>query len=95
MSKSDHLILLRCVGEGGGLIGGGRILMKKDFVTWLRMFLVFMVAGGITIQAVLYPNYYPLEEGIIMAFSRAFFGMFLTKIDDLDSQYLTLSCRWI
>ena len=69
--------------------------MKKDFVTWLRMFLVFMVAGGITIQAVLYPNYYPLEEGIIMAFSRAFFGMFLTKIDDLDSQYLTFSCKWI
>nr|XP_022342149.1 transient receptor potential cation channel subfamily M member 1-like isoform X1 [Crassostrea virginica] len=62
-----------------------KAMMKKDFVTWLRMFLVFMVAGGITIQAVLYPNYYPLEEGIIMAFSRAFFGMFLTKIDDLDS----------
>lgn len=61
--------------------------MKKDFVTWLRMFLIFMIAGGITIQAVLYPNYYPLDESIIMALSRAFFGMFLTKIDDLDSEF--------
>lgn len=61
--------------------------MKKDFVTWLRMFLIFMIAGGITIQAVLYPNYYPLDESIIMALSRAFFGMFLTKIDDLDSKF--------
>lgn len=62
-----------------------KAMMKKDFVTWLRMFLIFMFAGGITIQAVLYPNYYPLDESIIMALSRAFFGMFLTKIDDLDS----------
>lgn len=56
-------------------------------MTWLRMFLIFMFAGGITIQAVLYPNYYPLDESIIMALSRAFFGMFLTKIDDLDSKF--------
>ncbi|XP_048781107.2 transient receptor potential cation channel subfamily M member-like 2 isoform X2 [Ostrea edulis] len=62
-----------------------KAMMKKDFVTWLRMFLVFMIAGGITIQAVLYPNYPASEEGIVKAFSRAFFGMFLTKIDDLDS----------
>lgn len=66
--------------------------MKKDFVTWLRMFLIFMIAGGITIQAVLYPNYYPLDESIIMALSRAFFGMFLTKIDDLDSEFY--SCMY-
>ena len=61
--------------------------MKKDFVTWMKMFLVFMIAGGITIQAVLYPNYPASEEGIVKAFSRAFFGMFLTKIDDLDSKF--------
>ncbi|XP_062586024.1 transient receptor potential cation channel subfamily M member-like 2, partial [Saccostrea cucullata] len=62
-----------------------RIMMKKDFVTWFRMFLVFMIAGGITIQATLYPNFPASEEGIVSALSRAFFGMFLTKIDDLDS----------
>ncbi|XP_061181423.1 transient receptor potential cation channel subfamily M member 1-like [Saccostrea echinata] len=62
-----------------------RAMMKKDFLTWLRMFLVFMIAGGITIQATLYPNYPASEEGFVMALSRAFFGMFLTKIDDLDS----------
>ncbi|KAJ8305133.1 hypothetical protein KUTeg_017318 [Tegillarca granosa] len=31
--------------------------VKVDFLTWMRLFLIVMVSGGITIQATLYPNY--------------------------------------
>ncbi|XP_076098368.1 transient receptor potential cation channel subfamily M member-like 2 isoform X1 [Mytilus galloprovincialis] len=59
-------------------------MVKHDFLTWFRMYLIIMVSGAITMHAVLYPNF-PLEpEGIRVALSRAFFAMFLTKIDDLE-----------
>lgn len=52
------------------------------------MYLIIMVSGAITMHAVLYPNF-PLEpEGIRVALSRAFFAMFLTKIDDLEGRLL-------
>ncbi|XP_046572246.1 transient receptor potential cation channel subfamily M member-like 2, partial [Haliotis rubra] len=59
-------------------------MVRKDFMTWMRMFLIVMVAGGITIHAVLYPSYPLTQEGIKKALARAFFAMFLTKIDDLE-----------
>ena len=48
------------------------------------MFLIVMVSGGITIHAVLYPSYPLNVDGVKKALARAFFAMFLTKIDDLD-----------
>ncbi|XP_061181386.1 transient receptor potential cation channel subfamily M member-like 2 [Saccostrea echinata] len=59
-------------------------MIRYDFITWFKMFLIIMVSGGIAIQATLYPNYPLSEYGITMAISRALFAMFLTKIDDLD-----------
>nr|XP_022305861.1 transient receptor potential cation channel subfamily M member 1-like [Crassostrea virginica] len=59
-------------------------MVRYDFITWFKMFLIIMVSGGIAIQATLYPNYPFGEYGITMAISRALFAMFLTKIDDLD-----------
>ena len=46
-----------------------------------------MVSGAVTIHSVLYPNYPLIADGIKRALARAFFAMFLTKIDDLDGEY--------
>ncbi|XP_041360001.1 transient receptor potential cation channel subfamily M member-like 2 isoform X2 [Gigantopelta aegis] len=59
-------------------------MVRKDFSTWMRMFVIVMVSGGITIHAVLYPSYPLNVDGVKKALARAFFAMFLTKIDDLD-----------
>lgn len=59
-------------------------MVRYDFITWFKMFMIIMVSGGIAIQATLYPNYPLSEYGLTMALSRALFAMFLTKIDDLD-----------
>ncbi|XP_033743894.1 transient receptor potential cation channel subfamily M member 1-like [Pecten maximus] len=61
-----------------------RRMIKKDFLTWMRMFLIIMVSGGVTIHAVLYPNYPFTLQGIKMALTRAFFAMFITQIGDLE-----------
>ncbi|OWF47104.1 Transient receptor potential cation channel trpm [Mizuhopecten yessoensis] len=59
-------------------------MVKHDFVAFIRMFLIFLISGGVTIQAVLYPNY-PLGYDLIKkVLTRPLFAMFLTKIDDLD-----------
>ena len=58
--------------------------IKFDFVAFIRMFLIFMVSGGVTIQAILYPNY-PLGADLIKrVLTRPLFAMFLTQIGDLD-----------
>ncbi|XP_060064853.1 transient receptor potential cation channel subfamily M member-like 2 [Ylistrum balloti] len=61
-----------------------RRMIKKDFLTWMRMFVIIMVSGGVTIHAVLYPNYPFTMQGIKKALIRAFFAMFFTQIDDLE-----------
>ena len=60
--------------------------IKYDFVDFIRMFLVFMISGGVTIQAILYPNY-PLGIDLIKrVLTRPLFAMFLTQIADLDGK---------
>lgn len=50
------------------------------------MFLVFMISGGVTIQAILYPNY-PLGIDLVKrVLTRPLFAMFLTQIADLDGK---------
>lgn len=59
-------------------------MIKYDFVDFIRMFLVFMISGGVTIQAILYPNY-PLGIDLVKrVLTRPLFAMFLTQIADLD-----------
>ena len=72
----NHLNLIVCVFQ-----------ITHDFLTWFRMFLIIMVSGAVTIHSVLYPNYPLIADGIKRALARAFFAMFLTKIDDLDGEY--------
>jgi hypothetical protein len=55
-----------------------KYMVRIDFLTFLRMFIVFMAAGGITINAIIYP-YYPLNSELMKrVFLRAFFGLFVT-----------------
>ena len=81
-----------------------KYMVRIDFLTFLRMFIVFMAgkwkflsfifsffkmffeAGGITINAIVYP-YYPLNSELLKrVFLRAFFGLFLTEKDDLNGK---------
>ncbi|XP_060602842.1 transient receptor potential cation channel subfamily M member-like 2 [Ruditapes philippinarum] len=48
------------------------------------MFLIFMIAGGVTIQAVLYPHWPLTKELIKRVITRPIYGMFLTQVDDLS-----------
>lgn len=61
-------------------------MTKKDFYNWMRLYLMVLVSGAITIHAVIYPSAPIAEESIRAALQRAIFGLFLTKIDDLDGQ---------
>ncbi|XP_052825070.1 transient receptor potential cation channel subfamily M member 2 [Octopus bimaculoides] len=59
-------------------------MVKHDFVAFIRMFLIFLLAGGVTTQAVLYPNY-PLGTQMLKnVLTRPLFALFLTQIQDLD-----------
>ncbi|KAL5012140.1 hypothetical protein ScPMuIL_010691 [Solemya velum] len=68
----------------GPMLINFREMLRGDFIVWLRMFAIVMISGGITIHAVLYPDYPFSWDLVKKAMSRAFFAMFLTKIDDLD-----------
>ena len=60
-----------------------KYMVRIDFITFLRMFMVFMAAGGITINAIIYP-YYPLNSKLVKrVFLRAFFGLFVSEKEDL------------
>ena len=61
--------------------------IKHDLVAFIRMFMIFMIAGGVTIQAVLYPNW-PLNVDMIKrVLTRPIYAMFLTQVHDLDGGY--------
>ena len=59
---------------------------KKDVIDWIRLFFMVLVSGAVTIHAVIYPSFPLSVESLRVAFSRAIFGLFLTKIDDLDGE---------
>lgn len=61
--------------------------VKHDFVAFIRMFLIFLFAGGVTTQAVLYPNYPIGIEMLKKVLTRPLFALFLTQIQDLDGKY--------
>jgi hypothetical protein len=47
-----------------------------------------MAAGGITINAIVYP-YYPLNSELLKrVFLRSFFGLFVTEKDDLNGSII-------
>lgn len=60
------------------------------------MFLVFMISGGVTIQAILYPNYPMGIDLIKRVLTRPLFAMFLTQIGDLDGEAgIPLICMYV
>ena len=55
------------------------------------MFLIFMIAGGVTIQAILYPNWPMTGQLIKRVITRPIYSMFITPVDDLDGKYSLLT----
>ena len=56
-------------------------------MAFVRMFLIFMIAGGVTIQAVLYPHWPLTKELIKRVITRPIYAMFLTQVDDLSGKF--------
>ncbi|XP_076467609.1 transient receptor potential cation channel subfamily M member-like 2 [Babylonia areolata] len=78
------VIFLPISQELGPLLLSIIINTKRDFVIWLRTCILPIVAGGVAIHAVLYPSDTFGIPSVREALSRAIFGLFLTKIDDLE-----------
>lgn len=68
----------------GPMLVSSVIMVKKDFFNWMRMFMMVLVSGAVTMHAVIYPSWPLNYVSLRTAFSRAIFGLFLTKIDDID-----------
>ncbi|RUS91559.1 hypothetical protein EGW08_000674, partial [Elysia chlorotica] len=59
-------------------------MMKRDLFRWLRIWILTLISGAISIHAVLYPAY-PLNlNAISKAFLRGFMGLFVTDVSDLS-----------
>jgi len=67
--------------------------VKHDFVAFVRMFLIFMIVGGVTIQAVIYPHWPLSIELMKRIITRPIYGMFLTQVQDLDGTFVL--CSWL
>ncbi|XP_052285259.1 transient receptor potential cation channel subfamily M member-like 2 isoform X2 [Dreissena polymorpha] len=59
-------------------------MVNHDFVAFVRMFLIFLIVGGVTIQAVLYPHWPLGVELVKRIITRPMYAMFITQVDDLD-----------
>ncbi|XP_052281701.1 transient receptor potential cation channel subfamily M member 2-like isoform X5 [Dreissena polymorpha] len=59
-------------------------MVKNDFVAFVRMFMIFMIVGGVTIQAVLYPHWPLGVELVKRVITRPIYAMFFTQVADLD-----------
>jgi len=60
--------------------------VKHDFVAFVRMFMIFMIVGGVTIQAVLYPHFPFSLELVRRVITRPIYAMFLTEVTDLNGK---------
>jgi hypothetical protein len=67
-------------------------MMKNDFTTYMRLFLIFMTAGGIALNAILYP-FYPVGYELIkrVLIFRGFMQIFAA--DKADLERVTDDCR--
>jgi len=48
------------------------------------MFMIFMIVGGVTIQAILYPHWPFDKEMLRRIITRPLYAMFLTQVQDLE-----------
>ena len=54
-------------------------MVGSDFLNYLKMILPFMLAGGVTVQAIMYPDQ-PLSWEIVrLTCHKAFFSLFLAQ----------------
>ncbi|OQV16369.1 putative Transient receptor potential cation channel subfamily M member 5 [Hypsibius exemplaris] len=56
-----------------------KYMIGVDFLNYLKMILPFLLAGGITVQAILYPDRQLSWEVLRTAFHRSFFSLFLSQ----------------
>ncbi|XP_059174612.1 transient receptor potential cation channel subfamily M member-like 2 isoform X2 [Physella acuta] len=59
------------------------VMMKKDLISWLKMWSLTLVSGAVSMYAVVYPAHPLGWPGFFKAFRRAIFGLFMTDLSDL------------
>jgi len=69
-----------------------KLMIKHDFLTYLRLFLIFMTAGGVALNAILYP-FYPVDFELLkrVFIFRGFLQLFVS--DKVDLERKTEECR--
>ncbi|CAF0859038.1 unnamed protein product [Brachionus calyciflorus] len=69
-----------------------KLMVKHDFMTYLRLFLISMTAGGIALNAILYP-FHPLNLELLkkVLLLRGFLQLFVADKADLERE--TEDCR--
>ena len=69
-----------------------KLMIKHDFMTYLRLFFIFMTAGGIALNAILYP-FHPMNFELLkkVLLYRGFLQLFVA--DKLDLERTTEDCK--
>ncbi|KAH3781577.1 transient receptor potential cation channel subfamily M member-like 2 isoform X2 [Dreissena polymorpha] len=67
----------------GPMLNRIKRMVSHDFVAFMRMFLIFMIVGGVTTQSILYPHWPMNLEMFKRVFTRPLYALFRTDIDDL------------
>ena len=69
-----------------------KLMINNDFTTYLRLFLIFMTAGAIALNAVVYP-YYPVQFELFkrVILYRGFMTLFAS--DKTDLERVTDNCK--
>ncbi|XP_070392390.1 transient receptor potential cation channel subfamily M member-like 2 isoform X2 [Dermacentor albipictus] len=77
------LIYLPISPQVGPLLYSIKLMVVRDFTSFMRMGLLVVICGGIVTHAILYPDYPLTIELLRRIFHKAFFAFFLTPIVDL------------
>ncbi|KAH9492740.1 hypothetical protein Btru_026219 [Bulinus truncatus] len=59
------------------------VMMKRDLITWLKMWAMTFISGSVAIQAALYPAYPFSLSSVWRALKRGIFALFLTEVADI------------
>ncbi|KAL1439184.1 hypothetical protein MTO96_047400 [Rhipicephalus appendiculatus] len=77
------LIYLPISPQVGPLLYSIKLMVLRDFTSFMRMGLLVVICGGIVTHAILYPDYPLTIELFRRIFHKAWFAFFLTPITDL------------
>ncbi|KAI8793689.1 protein ced-11 [Biomphalaria glabrata] len=59
------------------------LMMKRDLITWLKMWMMTLISGAVAVQAALYPAFPLTMYTVLNALRRGIFAIFMTEVADI------------